>query len=471
MRAVAQCLRNERVFVPVLICIVWAVMVLPHLSVRSFIWEEGTNAENARYMLAHGEFIRLTVYGTRWVERPSLLPLVIAGIAKLTGVNEWSARLPAMISVLLTTMLIQGVARRYVSLTASLFAAGALFFSPMLLQKLTIAEPDTLVTFLSLCAFVLWWNGVAAGRVSALRWCGISVVLTVLCIAKGPQPLGFFSLGVGAYCLIHSQFRQLLCLAMVLVPPVVAIAGWASSIYEPGDQADWMRYMHLGGYGGTLVNYIGERLWFVGDIAVETLPATLLLPFVPSPWRRSLAIAVPPIVEPLILYAGLCTLVLVFWPGAVARYDMPATPAFCLLAAIAWDRLEGRMRVQVHRLAWGITGTLAFYQLTLVLVVMPLYSERFGQGRSDAKAIEQAIRAAPAPVYCTDIDTNQLFYLAQPITCIDAAHWRALQPPAWLVANRERLAKFAAMRPDLTLHAMVETVSGPGLIAARVTKW
>ena len=106
MRAVAQCLRNERVFVPVLICIVWAVMVLPHLSVRSFIWEEGTNAENARYMLAHGEFIRLTVYGTRWVERPSLLPLVIAGIAKLTGVNEWSARLPAMISVLLTTMLI-----------------------------------------------------------------------------------------------------------------------------------------------------------------------------------------------------------------------------------------------------------------------------------------------------------------------------------------------------------------------------
>ena len=77
-------MRQERVVVPLLICVLWAVMVLPNLSVRSFIWEEGTNAENARDMLSRAEFIALDVYGTRWVERPSLLPLLIAGFAELT---------------------------------------------------------------------------------------------------------------------------------------------------------------------------------------------------------------------------------------------------------------------------------------------------------------------------------------------------------------------------------------------------
>jgi 4-amino-4-deoxy-L-arabinose transferase-like glycosyltransferase len=286
MHWVAQSLRKERVVVPLLICILWAVMVLPNLSVRSFIWEEGTNAENARDMLSHAEFIALRVYGTRWVERPSLLPLLIAGFAELTGgVNEWSARLPAMISVLLTTLLVQHVTRRYVGVAASLFGAAAYFFSPMLLQKLTVAEPDTLVTLLSFCAFVIWWNGTEAGGVSALRWCAISLVLAVLSMAKGPQPLAFFSLGVGAYLLVHRRFYQFLGLVLALVPPTAATVGWVAAIYRPGDEADWVRYMHLQAHGGTLASYLGECARFVAIIAVEMLPATLLLPFVPSPWR------------------------------------------------------------------------------------------------------------------------------------------------------------------------------------------
>jgi 4-amino-4-deoxy-L-arabinose transferase-like glycosyltransferase len=482
MHRVARSLGKERVVVAVLICLVWAVMVLPNLSVRSFIYEEGTNAENARDMLSHAEFINLTVYGMRWVERPSLLPLLIAGVAKLSGgVDEWSARLPAMISVLLTTLLVQGVARRYVGIAASLFAAAAFFFSPMLLQKLTVAEPDTLVTLLSFGAFVMWWNGTEAGLVSALRWCAISLVLTVLTMAKGPQPLAFFVLGAGAYMLLHRQFHQFIGLVLALVPPAAALLGWGYAIYRPGDEAKWVTYMHLegGGPGVTLASYLAERARFVAGVALEMLPATLLLPFVPWPWRRRpdaaapaapAAPATPPIVEPLILYAGLCTLVLVFWPRAAGRYVMPAAPAVCVLAAIAWDRLMDRLRTHMHRLAAGIAGALAIYQLALVVVIIPLYSDRFGQGRSDGRAIDQAIRAAPAPVYCTNIDTNQLFYVSEPITCLDDAAWLALAPPAWLVTGRERLAPLAAMRPDLTLHVAVETVSGPALVAAQVTK-
>src|SRR6266852_1107874 len=106
-----------------LICVVWACAALPGLSLRSFIWEEGTNAEIARAILAHGDFLQPSIYGVRWHEKPSLLAWLIAGVAAVTGqVDEWSARLPAMASVLMTALLVQSLARQVSSLRASIFA-------------------------------------------------------------------------------------------------------------------------------------------------------------------------------------------------------------------------------------------------------------------------------------------------------------------------------------------------------------
>src|SRR5215469_11899613 len=145
--------------VPIVIVVLWACAVMPNLALHSFIWEEGTNAEIARDVLAHRHFLVPLVYGLPWHEKPSLLPWLIAAVAAVTGsVDEWSARLPAMISVLLTALLVQRVTRRYASLHASLLAALFFLFAPMLLQKVTIAEPDTVIAFLSFAAFVLWWN-------------------------------------------------------------------------------------------------------------------------------------------------------------------------------------------------------------------------------------------------------------------------------------------------------------------------
>ena len=150
--------------VPILIIVLWACAVLPNLPLRAFIYEEGTNAEIARDILTRGDFLQPYVYGIRWHEKPSLLSWLIAGFATVTGgVNEWSARLPTMLSVLITALMVQAVTRRYAGLNASLFAALAFIFCPLLLQKLTIAEPDTLVTVLSFGALVVWWSGVAAG--------------------------------------------------------------------------------------------------------------------------------------------------------------------------------------------------------------------------------------------------------------------------------------------------------------------
>jgi 4-amino-4-deoxy-L-arabinose transferase-like glycosyltransferase len=164
--------------VPILIIVLWACAVLPNLALRAFIYEEGTNAEIARDILTRGDFLQPYVYGIRWHEKPSLLAWLIAAFATVTGgVNEWSARLPTMLSVLFTALMVQAVTRRYASLSASLFAALAFIFCPLLLQKLTVAEPDTLVTALSFAALVVWWSGIAAGRLTILHWIGSGLLL------------------------------------------------------------------------------------------------------------------------------------------------------------------------------------------------------------------------------------------------------------------------------------------------------
>ena len=98
---------------------------------------------------------------------------------------------------------------------------------------------------------------------------------------------------------------------------------------------------------------------------------------------------------------------------------------------------------------------------------MPLYADLFGMSRRDGIAISEAIRLSPAPVYCANLDTNQLFYVNQHERCLNAAEWASLAPPAWLLLDPASLARFAALRPDAKLRVVVETKSGPHLAAVR----
>ena len=76
---------RRRGAVPILIVVLWACAVFPNLSLRSFILEEGTNAEIARDILARGDFLQPYIYGIRWHEKPSLLGWLVAGFALFTG--------------------------------------------------------------------------------------------------------------------------------------------------------------------------------------------------------------------------------------------------------------------------------------------------------------------------------------------------------------------------------------------------
>ena len=306
------------------------------------------------------------VYGLRWHEKPSLLSWLIAGFAKLTGgVNEWSARLPTLLSVLITALLVQAVTRRYAGPSASLFAALALIFCPLLLQKLTVAEPDTLVMALSFGALVVWWSGVAAGRLTILHWIGAGLLLAALAMAKGPQPAAFFGLGVLIYLMIERRFRDLPGWVLSMIIPAAAVVTWGAAIYRPGDEASWVSYARLNGWP-PFYDYITRCIHDIGSLYLELLPASLLILFIPWPWRRPNGAAdIPPVVAPMLLYTCVCTAVLVWWPGFNTRYAMPIAPSLAVLAGIAWKRLAPTRYAIMRRVATVILCLLAVYQFVI----------------------------------------------------------------------------------------------------------
>ena len=276
----------KKIPAPVWVILVWALAVLPSLSVRSFIWEEGTNAELARDILVHGNLLEPSIYGVRWAEKPSLLPWLIAGVARLSGeVNELLARLPAMLAVLAAALLVLSITRRRASTPAACFAAACFLFCPLLLRKLTIAEPDTVITVLSFAALVIWWGG-AQTRLSWRRWLACGLLLAAAAMAKGPQPIAYFALGVGGFTVLHRRWGDLPGLVFSLAMPAIAVVAWAFAVYRPGDLTHWLGYMRLG-HRIEPVAYLVERFRFSGVLLLDLLPATLLLPFLVASMARA----------------------------------------------------------------------------------------------------------------------------------------------------------------------------------------
>jgi 4-amino-4-deoxy-L-arabinose transferase-like glycosyltransferase len=455
--------------VPVLVILLWACATLPNLTVRSFIYEEGTNAEIAKDVLAHGHFLQPFVYGYLWHDKPSLLSWLIAGLALITGsLNEWSVRLPAMLSVLVTALLVQRLTRRYASPSASLFAALSFLFCPLLLQKLTVAEPDTIITVLSFAAFVVWWDGAALGKVTLWRWVACGLLLAALVIAKGPQPAAFFGLGTAAYLLIKRKWRDFPGWFLCMIFPAAAFSAWAAAVYRPGYEDTWLGYARLSDRP-TLLAYVAHNGRSIVSLFIELLPASVMAPLIFWQWkRRGDAPPLPAVVAPLVLYSLVCTVILVFWPGFNPRYAMPIAPSVAALAGIAWDALEKSRFSMVRRIMAIVLALFVVYQVLLVIVIMPLFADRFGETRLAGEAIGRAIRAAPAPAYGVWLDTDVLFYAKIPLQRLEMTGLGAISPPAWLVIPAADLAPFGNLRPDLKASVAVGPLTEKQLTAARI---
>ncbi|MDF3812905.1 MULTISPECIES: glycosyltransferase family 39 protein [Rhodopseudomonas] len=411
------------------IVLLWALTVIPAISLRSAHFEEGTVLALARGAAQDGWWLAPHHYGFRFIERPVLLSWIAAALGSLTGeVTLWHIRIPHVLFLLAGALLVWRLVRSQASDSAALFAALCFFGSPMIATKVVTAEPDVMLSVLLFAAFVLWWNGTVAGGVSLRRSLVIGAVLGAAALTKGIQPMAYFPLGVGAYLLWRRQWRQLTPFLIANAIGATLCLAWYLAVFEPGDFTQWLTHSRLGGHRGD------PFYQFDLSILAEWLPLSLMLPF--AVYRLSRTERSPkadPKADLLlasILYATACTAVLAFWPDAKARYAMPATLGLTTMAGLMFDQWKAA------RPAW-LAATLvlvvavASYPIILGQLVMPLAPDLFQSSRLQGRTINFAQQTLPGVLYTTRhaVNSNVLAHVDGPIHEVTLADLQSVKPP------------------------------------------
>ncbi len=470
------------------VVLVWALIYLPRLGALEFKSEEGRRVLPAVTMLETGNYIVPQIGSEPYLRKPPLVNWLVAGSFKLFGVrNEWAARLPSAIAVLVVALAFLALTSRpagspsgesgwkpdfRLGPNGSLAAAMMWLTNFGLLEKGRMIEIEALYVSLTGLAFVVWLSGWNEPRRRWLAWVFAGVFLGLALLAKGPLVLFFFYAVVVAVLWQAEEMRQLWSaphfVALVLMLGI--FAAWAIPYFQmthAGETAQvWTRQ-----FSGRLEGenfHLGDWLLNIPRGVAYLLPWVVLFPFarfekLENEAERhfaralSLGIVVPFVVVSLV-------------PGALPRYNMPLlAPAIWLLAifvkehALLWPK-------QLRRaIAWTVIA------VTVAMLIYSLAIIPFLQRREKVRPIAQQIDAEIPPnesLYAVDPDYQPfLFYIRRPIVYVDKiaevprdAHYILIQPKDEKAA--ERSARWLPQRPEPILR--IKDYRGHRVILLRI---
>ena len=319
-----------------IVLLVWAAIYLPALGSLAIKGEEGRRILPAVRMIQIGNYLVPQVGGAPYFRKPPLVNWLVAASFKIFGVrNEWTARLPSVLSVLGVAIAFVTVARASLGPGGSTIAALIWLTNIGMIEKGRLIEIEAL--YVSLCglAIIFWLSFCSQEKSPWLIWIPPSVFLGLGLLAKGPLHLVFFY-GIVFGVLWQTKNWRLLVhpahLAALLIIFAI-LAAWAIPFAQStatGLAVSKWSIQLSGRLTGTDFKFFS---WIqnIPRSLVYFLPWVLLFPFArfskfhdqaQRRLARALAwgIAVPFVVVNLV-------------PGAVARYSMPVlVPASWLMA-------------------------------------------------------------------------------------------------------------------------------------------
>ena len=294
--------------------------------------DEGRNAEVAREMAASGDVVIPHLAGLPYLDKPPLLFAAAAAAIRVLGHTPLAARLPAMVSALLTLLLLARAAARlepegHATRAVALTAAAPLF--AVLSAYVIFDMPLTL-------AVTVVWTGLASELVEgaspgrrAAMW--LAVALGVL--DKGPVMLAW---AIGGSVLAALVLRERAPLRWLAWAPGWAIllalaGGWFALALQR--HPEYARYAFLEESLERMTSSSFRReqpVWFVPAVfAGGALPWSLLTPW---RWPRSRPSRTA---AAFVLFASLF---FTLSHSKLVTYLLPAFPALAWWAAECWGR-------------------------------------------------------------------------------------------------------------------------------------
>ena len=450
--------------------------------------DEPRFAEASREMLQSGNYVVPTFNEAPRYAKPPLIYWCQAASFSLFGQNAFAARLPSLLAVAGTALLLFGWGIRLGSAGIGLIAGLAYAFCLQVVQQGRVATADALLIFFITLIGYAGWRLLELGRhpesKSSWNFWGILLALGFGAgfLAKGPEALlPFIPLLVGARGM---GVRIITALIALLALGLLFVAAWAIPAYVQTHGAYWQE-----GLG----NDVGKRMvsGFQGHGASTTGWYLLTLPFyVLLFWLSALPWSPLLITERKRLFSGhasdwtdrylLANAVLIFvvftlMVTKLPHYTLPAFPFLALFFARRWI-LAGLPPAKPARITVLFGLTLAV--LTLVAVPIALakggtpspVAELVREGRDqlhpetqfalvdfrEPNAIWEMRRVVTKPATFID-ETQAIFYLQQPgshAVIFSTVLWNKMKTqadPAWKTYEARGFNAARLSSLDLTL--------------------
>lgn len=347
-----------------LIVVLWGAIYLPGLGSTEIKGEEGRRILPARTMLATGNWLVPHIGGEPYLRKPPLLNWLVAiSFGTFRSINEWTARLPSVLSILALALVSVGVVSPWLGVEAAFTAAILMMTHLGTLEKGRLAEIEALYVALSGIAMVVWLAWFATGRSRWLTWTVPFAFLGLGLLTKAPLHLLFFYAIVVPTAIQAGRARELRSLphltGVLLMLAIFAV--WAVPYYAATKELN------------------AAQIWsdqFAGRISHNKfdLPAWLLsiprglsnfvpwVVFVPLLWgRRIVADGTDgdgALLRRVWWAVAICFIGLLVVPGVLPRYTLPLLIPASLLVAVAVERASKKGTAWVFT-SWAFTAFLA----------------------------------------------------------------------------------------------------------------
>jgi 4-amino-4-deoxy-L-arabinose transferase-like glycosyltransferase len=330
---------------------------------------EGQYAGAAKEMIEAHNWLLPTNNGIPRLQKPPLLYWLIVVSFKLFGINAAAARVPVALASVGLVALIFLIGEKIADYWRG-FLAGLIYLSfcgVFLLGRIVMPEP--LVSALIAGAIFCGLCGYQRRRYRSAWFAGFWICSALACLTKGFLAIvypGAIFLLLSTFCrearirfraLMRWQYLALFCL---IVAPWHIWAQW----HFPG----YFRYLvgsewigHLRGLSDAMHDYVGVPVyqfllmhlawWFPWSMA--------LLPGLIFAWRRVIRPREIEFSDALLLcWMSVIFVPLLFLGQRQDYYSMSMWSALALWAAVAWDRIPGRLRA-AGAIVVGLIGLLS----------------------------------------------------------------------------------------------------------------
>jgi 4-amino-4-deoxy-L-arabinose transferase-like glycosyltransferase len=394
------------------VLVVWVAIYLPRLGSLEIKGEEGRRILPAIQMLETGNYLVPRVGSEPYLRKPPLINWLVAASFKIFGSrNEWTARLPSAICVVVVAMVFVTVARPSLGARGSTVAGLVWLTNVGLIEKGRLIEIEALYASLFALAFVCWLSFWEQKRSAWLTWFVPWVFLGLGWLAKGPLHLLFFYAIVLAVLWRAGQVHDLLnfphFIGLMVMLSIFAL--WAIPFAHFAGEAH-TAYVWSKQFSGRLTDNIHWKSWALNipKSLVYFLPWLLLVPFVCGRDRRFQ-------LQPLVLGISVPLMIVDLIPGTLPRYTLPLVAPFAWLIGSLLSEEAGRW--WWRRVIAGIVLATCVVFLSYVFAIVPRLRPRL---KPIAAQIESIVPQSER-LYAIDPDYQPfLFYLHRPIVYLSS---------------------------------------------------